>query len=276
MRNFLLRARARAHAGAAVVLGGLALTACAPSAVIGTRYCEASPGPEAGFAPDPTVPISLSWSTGFEDGFCSYAPPSGYCYTAQAGTYSVVTSPVHSGRYAAAFLVQSDAAGSSQSQARCIVQGALPTTAYYGAWYYVPAHAQVNDGGLWNLFHFTAGLPEAGLPRPIWDVQLITPDDAGMRTQLYGFPPTGGTPEAGVVPPIPVAQWFHIEVYYKHTNDNSGELLLFQDGVLAARLDGLNADDSVVGQWFVGNLAAGLQPAASTIYVDDVTIRASP
>jgi hypothetical protein len=272
MRNSCFRV------GAAIALGGFALTACAPSAVIGTRYCQEWPGPpDSGAVPDPAVPISLSWSTGFEDGFCGYAPPSGFCYTAQAGTYSVVTSPVHSGRYAAAFQVQSDAAGGSQSQARCTVQGALPTTAYYGAWYYVPASAQVNDGGLWNLFHFTGGLlPDAGPQRPIWDVQLITPDDAGIRTQLYGFLPTGGTPEAGVVPPIPIAQWFHIEVYYKHTNDNTGELLLLQDGVLAARLDGLNPDDSIWGQWYVGNLAAGLQPAASTIYVDDVTISASP
>jgi hypothetical protein len=270
MRSFLFRV------GAAIALGGLALTACAPSAVIGTRYCQEWPGPDSGAVPDPTVPISLSWSTGFEDGFCGYAPPSGYCYTAQGGTYSVVTSPVHSGRYAAAFQVQSDMEGGSQSQARCYVQGTLPATAYYGAWYYVPAPAQVNGGGLWNLFHFTGGLPEGGLQRPIWDVELITPDDAGIRTELYGFPATGGTADAGIVPPIPIEQWFHIEVYYKHANDNTGELLLFQDGVLAARLDGLNPDDSVLGEWYVGNLAAGLQPAASTIYVDDVTISASP
>jgi hypothetical protein len=270
-----MRTHSLFRAGSAIALGVVAIAGCSPSAVIGTRYCQAWPGPDSGAVPDPTLPVSLSWSTGFEDGFCGYAPPFGDCYVAQAGTYSVVTSPVHSGRYAAAYQIQSDAPGGSQSQARCYVQGAMPATAYYGAWYYVPASVQVEDGGLWNLFHFVDGPAEGGL-HSVWDVQLITPEDAGIRTQLYGFQGTGGNFEAGVVPAIPIAQWFHIEVYYKRTNDNTGELRLFQDGALVARLDGLSPDDSDWGQWYVGNLGVGLQPAASTIYVDDVTISASP
>ena len=31
-------------------------------------------------------------------------------------------------------------------------------------------------------------------------------------------------------------------------------------------------DDSNFGQWYVGNYADGLEPADSTLYVDDVTI----
>jgi hypothetical protein len=40
-------------------------------------------------------------------------------------------------------------------------------------------------------------------------------------------------------------------------------------------LTNILTDDSSVGQWYVGNLATGLTPPASTLYVDDVTIRAT-
>ncbi len=42
----------------------------------------------------------------------TYTLPTGYCYAA-GGSYSLVTSPVHSGRYAAAFTVQSPSGDAS-------------------------------------------------------------------------------------------------------------------------------------------------------------------
>lgn len=250
----------------------LVFGACTPTADIGTRYCQDWPGADAAAAPVPTTPVSLPWSTGFEDGLCGYAAPMGFCYIAQAAAYSIVTSPVHSGRYAAAFQVQSDIDGGSQ--VRCVLQGGVPSSAYYGAWYYVPVAAQ-NNGNNWNLFHMGGGYPDGGLFHNLWDVSLSNTAAAGLHLTMFDFN-RGGVTDAGVVPPIPIAQWFHIEVYFKHANDNTGELTLFQDGVALIDIAGPQPDNASSFQWFVGNWAANLVPASSTIYVDDVTVSATP
>jgi hypothetical protein len=215
--------------------------------------------------------VTLPWTTGFEDGFCDYAPPLGFCFATGSGSYKIVTSPVHTGDYAAAFSVSdTDDAG---SQARCVEQGVFPRAAYYGAWYYVPASA-VNSG-VWNLFHFQGGVP-GQLLHGLWDVSLVNLADAGpLHVVSFDFL-TGGTPDASAVPPIPIGQWFHLEVYFKRASDATGQLTILQDGEVAVNLTDLATDDTSWGQWYVGNLATALLPHASTVYVDDVTIASAP
>ena len=251
-----------------VVGACLAATGCEPTVVIGARVC-----PTADTADDAAPPVDaavpLTWSNGFENGFCDFAPPLRYCIATGASTYSLVTSPVHSGRYAAAFTAISDADGGSQ--VRCVEQGVFPSVAYYGAWYYVPQTAKV--GILWNLFHFLGGVP--GQTHGLWDVSLVNQSDGGVHVALYDFL-NGATPDAGAVPAIPIGQWFHLEVYFKRAKDTMGELSVWQDGVLAVHLTGLATDDTDWGQWYIGNLATDLVPPASTVYVDDITMGPSP
>jgi hypothetical protein len=215
--------------------------------------------------------VNVPWSTGFEDGFCGYAPPMGFCFGTGSSSYAIVASPVHSGRYAAAFSV--DSRGDAGSQVRCVEDGVFPEAAYYGAWYYVPTPA-VNNG-LWNLFHYQGGLPGQTL-HGLWDVSLVDVGDAGdLHISFFDFL-AASVPDVSAVPPIPIAKWFHVEVYFKRAKDASGELSVWQDGVLAADLKGLTTDDTDWGQWYVGNLATALSPPVSTVYVDDVTIGSAP
>jgi hypothetical protein len=225
-------------------------------------------GTAAAIAPDPDASVG-AWTTGFEDGFCDYAPPTGFCYAAGPGSYSLVTSPVHSGKYAAAFTAQAVGDASvGAGQARCVEQGVFPSAAYYGAWYYVPAEA-VNNG-TYNLLHFQGAVPDGG--RSLWDVSLVNTGSGGpLHIILYDFL-NGMTPNANAVPPIPISQWFHIEVYFKRANDTTGTLTLWQDGTMAVNLTGLVTDPTDWGQWYVGIWADSLVPPASTIYVDDVSI----
>ena len=232
----------------------------------------ATPGAAAGAVPDADVPVSAPWTTGFEDGFCDYAFPMGFCFATGGGAYTVVNSPVHSGQHAAAFSVQGtlDAGG---SQARCVQQGVFPGAAYYGAWYYVPTSAR-NDL-VWNLFHYQGGVPGQPL-HGLWDVSLVNAGDGGsLHVTFFDFL-NGSTPNSNAVPTIPLGQWFHLEVYFKRASDATGELSLWQDGVPAVHLTGLATDDTDWGQWYVGNYASDLVPPASTIYVDDVTIGFTP
>jgi len=236
---------------------------------IGTRVCSESPGDAA--MPDPSVPVDVPWTTGFEDGFCAYARPQGFCFASGSGSYAVDTAPVHSGQRAAAFTVGGDAA-TTGFQARCVRQGVFPNAAYYSAWYYVPMLA--DNSGTWNLLHFQGGTPGQTL-HGLWDVSLVNLSDGSLHVVLFDFL-AGSVPDSSAVPPIPIGQWFQIEVYFKRAKDSTGTLSLFQDGSLAATLTDLVTDDSDWGQWYVGNLADSLQPAVSTVYVDDVAIRSDP
>lgn len=247
-----------------------AASACAPTVIIGEKVCPESIA-DGGPTPNPASTVSVPWSTSFEDGFCHYALPMGFCFGTGSGAYSLVTSPVHSGRYAAAFSVRSDADGGAQT--RCVEQGVFPAAAYYGAWYYVPASAQ--NSGLWNLLHFQGGVP-GQLLHGLWDVSLVdSSDGGGLHVSFLDFL-THATPDTSAVPPIPIGQWFHLEVYFKRARDTSGQFSLWQDGVLAVNLTSIATDDTDWGQWYVGNLATALLPPSSTVYVDDVTIGSAP
>jgi len=233
----------------------------------GARVCPDSGGDD-GAAPDANAPVGVPWTTGFEEGFCEYAAPMGFCFATGGGSYTLVTSPVHSGQRAAAFSVQGtpDAGG---SQARCVQQGVFPGAAYYGAWYYVPASAR--NSGVWNLFHYQGGVLGQTL-HGVWDVSLVNLGDGGpLHVTFFDFL-NGSVPDSSGAPPIPIGQWFHLEVYFKRAMDTTGELSMWQDGVLAVHLTGLATDNTDWGQWYVGNYATALAPPASTLYVDDVTI----
>jgi len=253
-----------------------AASSCAPTIVIGALACpDASTDPDGGAGIDPDASVTLPWSTGFENGFCDYASPMGFCLLTGMGSFTVVTSPVHSGHYAAAFTVQGLPEGGA-SQSRCVEQGVFPEAAYYGAWYYVPAAAQ--NSGVWNLFHFQAG-PAGGTQDGLWDVSLVNVGDGGpLHTVFFDFL-SNGAPDASAVPNIPIGQWFHLEVYFKRASDATGELSFLQDGVPAVTLTGLATEktgDTGWGQLFIGNYANALVPPASTVYVDDVTFGAAP
>jgi hypothetical protein len=249
----------RAAAVAATLTLAAALVSCEPTLVVGD-WCAPS---DAG-TPLKTDAIQTPWSTGFEQGFCDFTQTAGFCLADAHAAYRVVTSPVHSGQFAAAFDVYTSAAG---YQARCVRQGALPPAAYYGAWYYVPVAA--TNLANWNLLHFQGG-DQSG-QHNLWDVSLKSTSTGDLQLFVYdsvnSVTRNAQNPEA-----VPIGSWFHVELYLKRAADTTGEIALYQDGQVLIDVTGLATDDSDFGQWFVGNLAAALTPPNSTLYVDDVTI----
>jgi hypothetical protein len=261
----------------AAALGGLACVAgpgCAPSVVVGDWACAQAVEPaDAAASSADGGALDIPWSTGFEDGFCDYASALGYCYAAGGSAYTVVSSPVHSGRYAAAFTVDSRDTPLTGTQTRCVRQGILPAAAYYGAWYFVPAVQ--NNGQTWNLFHFEGGDGPNATLHGLWDVSLVNAQDGGLHVAIFDFL-ANMVPDTSAVPDIPIGAWFHLEFFFHRAADSTGEVALIQDGQTALDLTGMPTDDSTWARWHVGNLANSLVPPVSTVYVDDVTIRATP
>lgn len=229
--------------------------------------------------PSPGDPIQLPWRTGFEDPFCDYPQVAGVCYNggdtgrnADPASHFIVTSPTpHSGSFAAAFSVVGDGEV-PESQTRCYRQGVLPSKAFYGAWYYIPATA-TNDGN-WNLLHFRGSDEVSGVTHGLWDVSLWNSPGPGgkLLTRVLNLMPRPGSSAAALGHEVPIGRWFHLVFYLNRSKDATGEVALYQDGVRVVEFKNLRTDDSNWGQWYVGNLATMLSPAESTLYVDDVSI----
>jgi hypothetical protein len=249
------------------VIAALELFGCQQDLNVGEWMCASN---DADAAPaDTSNPIAVPWSTGFEAQFCDYTALAGFCYAEPLASYTIVTSPVHSGRSAAAFRVE---AGNSRGhQTRCVRQGSLPTAAYYGAWYFVPE--LVTNSDLWNLIHFE-GNDGSGPHHGLWDISLVNGTGGALEVVVYDFL-NGRVRRPATPKPIPIGSWFHLELYLKRAADATGEVALYQDGQQLVRAENIVTDDSSWGQWYVGNLASALTPSDSTLYVDDVTIRAT-
>lgn len=243
----------------------LSAMACEPRLVVGEWVCSTD---ATAPIPDKTDPVAIPWSSGFEQRFCDYTQLAGFCYSDPGASYEIVTTPVHSGRYAAAFTVHS--AEDAAIQARCVRQGGLPAEAYYGAWYFVPELA-TNDA-VWNLLHFQGG--EVSGLHGLWDVSLVNTPSGELQLMVFDF--LNGVVRRPPTPvPIPIGDWFHVQLYLKRAADDTGEVALYLNGRQLLRASDLITDDSEYGQWYVGNYANGLMPSDSTLYVDDVSIGAT-
>ena len=252
------------------------LGACQPTVVIGQWNCPASTDGgtgDSGAMPGAGDPISIPWSTGFENGICDYAPPTGFC--TQPVQYRRVTSPTKNGHFAEAFTVLAED-GSALKQSRCVRQGVLPDEAYYGAWYYIPATA--TNSGVWNLLHFQGADSPTSTQHYLWDVSLVNGSNGKLNVRVLDFlypnsaPPGGNVADSRV--PVPIDSWFHLEFFLRRAKDG-GEAALYQDEVRVVDYMNFPTDDTNWGQWYVGNYADNLVPADSTLYVDDVTIAAT-
>ncbi|HKO48768.1 MAG TPA: hypothetical protein VJV79_13645 [Polyangiaceae bacterium] len=269
--------RVLAMVPATFAIAWLAL-ACEPTVVIGS--CSESPAADAGMGDASSSAgedaVAVPWSTGFEDGLCGYHSARGYCYARHGASIEIVETPLaragSTGKFVAAFTVNADDTTADRSQARCVQQGVMPKSAVYGAWYFIPALA-TSDGN-WNLFHFLGRTSEAD-SHALWDISLKNNSDGQLELSVFNFL-TGTHPPLTGVGPIPIGRWFQIEIRIVRSALPNGEVTVQQDGVTALHLTKLITDDTQWGQWYVGNFVKKLEPASSTVYVDDVSIREAP
>ena len=230
-----------------------------------------SPGPvgrnDAGMVVPVRDAVATPWTTGFEDAFCGYDDAKGWCYTDDASaTYTTVASPVHSGRHAAAFTLNSGDGGTGK-QARCAREGTFPTDAYYGAWFYLPSLPQ--DVQNWNLFHFNAENDSDSKWNNLLDVTLVK-TNGGFGLAIIDDR-AGKSLGPAMPSAVPVGSWFYVELRFVRSGTN-GELTLYQDHQQVFDVSGINTDPYQYDQWYVGNLVASTSQPDLTVYVDDVSL----
>jgi hypothetical protein len=150
-----------------------------------------------------------------------------------------------------------------------VLRGAFPTEAFYGAWYFIPTLPTKIK--IWNLFHFQGGDTPSEDYHDLWDVSLVLRSDGNLRLVLYNFG-RGELPDQSDLPIVPIGEWFHIQLFVKRSADKTGTFTLYQDRTAIVHATEVATDDTQLGQWYVGNLADGLDPVESIVYVDDVTV----
>jgi hypothetical protein len=269
------RGCARSSKRAVIIALALVTTGCEPKLVVGEWNCPApsrTAEADGGTLAPVSDPIVVPWSTGFETGLCDWDRAQGFCYGDPDATFEVVSGPAHTGNKALALTVTpSDTMG---RQARCVREGMLPTEAIYAAWFYVPALA--TNTGNWNLMHFQGSSVPGSNIEGWWDVSLANDGDGALIAQVLNYVGQPAPRPLVYKSPaeIPIARWFHLEFRWRRASDTSGEIELRQDGQQVVLKAGIATDDADWGQWYVGNLATALDQPDSTVYVDDVSIRA--
>lgn len=242
MRPELRRADVRERAAA--LLGVLTLlasaNACQPDLVVGERLCfsdETGAVRDADGSRVSDIPIAVPWQTGFENGFCDYRDGGGYCHVNTEAGHEIVESPVRSGRFAAAFSVTGNASRDALG-ARCVMQGALPESAYYGAWYYIPEYRENSQD--WNLLHFEGWI--GSTQRRLWDVSIES-NDGELTLYLWDFIRSMRLPPTRRVS-LPIGAWVHVEFFLRRSADADGEIALYQNDEVLFEDDGLVTDDT--------------------------------
>jgi hypothetical protein len=203
-------------------------------------------------------------TTEADSGQCS-RPPDG-----------VSTEYAHSGRYSMKLTINSKrTAGCRQFRKPEPVSG---KPYYYSAWFFIPKPVQVN--GWWQLFQFKS-TTDSGLSGVFWKLQVINDGEFMRIVPVWKGVVSGPHEGDGIrrrlyeqtLAAIPVAQWFHLEVYLKQSETYDGQIIVWQDGVEILNEKNVKTKfEKGIQAWAVNNYGYRLKPSPNTLYIDDVVI----
>lgn len=224
---------------------------------------------------DPIEPVGLPergellWSADVETGDLTQWTEDGQGYEFQVAEAQIGpgTEHSHAGDYALEATLE--AIGDVLPQAvmfrtRDLLEG------FYSAWYYLD---QQYDADFWVIMNFQGDRPWQDLTtNDRFDIDLSkSAEDGRLHLELDEF---GGTTTLSPIP-VPIGEWFHVEVFYRSTPDEEGRLAVWQDGQLVFDTgERPTAPSSIVG-FGVGVAAWRVAPLPATLWIDDVEIRAA-
>jgi hypothetical protein len=250
-----------------VAVGGTTSGDAGTPAVAGTAG-EAG----AGGQPDDSPLFSADHETGnlAQWDMGADADAGGYYADPDAELPSYSTDQAHSGDASAK--VQIDTSSGAGVIARLYRRLELDGAAYYTAWFYlVEDHT---PDSWWSIFLFRA-VKERNDSIDLWSVDLVRTQDNKLTVAVYDHA-NAKTIEAPGNPEVKIKQWFQVQAYLQVTPGQPSQLTLWLDGNQFLKLDNTTMvpkDQPLY--WVIGNGAAKLTPAVSTLFVDDAQISTS-
>jgi len=144
---------------------------------------------------------------------------------------------------------------------------AFPDEAYYSAWFYLPQAYQTTAD--WTIFQFQA--PTAQNPL-LYDIDLRSLSNGDMILSVFDHRPQYlRSPTPDVAMPVPITQWFQIEVFFRNAPDDSGRFEVWLDGALNYDIQRPMGLGGTI-YWSPCSSTEDLVPVQSAIYVDDAAI----
>ncbi|HET6151088.1 MAG TPA: hypothetical protein VFH68_26365 [Polyangia bacterium] len=254
--RFLHQGRARLLAASALALA-LACGACDPALDVGS---------------------DVLWSARFEGGtFDEWTLVSGGgaeafpVNAAMTNRIEVSTEQAHHGSHAARLSIDASSAGMQQN-ALLSRAGELPVAAYYSAWYYVPNRVTV--GTFWVIFKFRQRSVETdgATAGELFDLDLVDSPSGGMAVVFYDHRLGRNVPLDVADAVAPIGVWFHVEAFYRNTQDATGRLTYWLDGRQIMDLTGQAMAPNPWIEWDPCNIGETLAPSPAVLFIDDCAV----
>lgn len=216
----------------------------------------------------------ILWWTDHETGDLSeWRQGASSSWTVSGGTLAVDTQQARSGRYA--LDAQAIAAPKGTTSAAMLLRtGDLPEAAYYSAWFYLPTN--VGSFDYWLIFKFRSRTPD---PVPVevelWDIDVAS-QGTGLELRVFHHTSSADGGIGTELAPntslsVPLDRWFQVEAYLRAAPDDTGELIIWQDGNELYDIHGPSAPSASL-QWSVGSAAESLGKGVARAFVDDAAI----
>lgn len=242
-----------------------------PSPQQNTETPSSPPATQESFDPSPIV-----WKATHETGDISEWQQHGdFIRQGQSAYYAMVTPHAHSGKYSVSLTIDTEGQSNSGDFAAYLFYwDQLPGDAYYySAWYFIPAGTQPQHW--WNVWQWKStynGNTDSSVPMYILDI--LENANGQLALHLVYRPDINEKIDYRQnIMSVPTEQWFHIEAYYKKAMDDSGQVIVWQDGKEIINLSDVQTtmQDNTV-YWSVNHYTDYIIPNPSSIYIDDAAI----
>jgi len=237
-----------------------------------------------------TVQSSILWKATHESGgTCEWNDASCKPWASGSYSYKIVTTPVHSGRYALSSTINTSREDSGVRWPRRWVNNSnpragLPTDAYYSCWIYMPVKTK---SAWYNQMQWKSnrqnGRDLSGSD-PCWNVGPRMASNGKMYLYVHshigtdgGYNTRGsGDKGTGTFEILP-ARWYHLEARYMWRKDKTGKLQVWLDGVKQFDFSNIQTqfnrpDAEYPRQWAVNAYASQVSPNPHTLIIDDAAI----
>jgi len=223
---------------------------------------------------------ALVWKADFETGnIDEWNVHGGFITQGSSGMYSMVTPFAHTGNYSVALTIDTKAPSETGAHAAYLFfWDQLPEDAYYySAWYYIPSGI-IRVKNWWSIMQWKStydGNSDHSIN--VFSIR-IEQSNTGFEIGL-SHRPSYIDSDANKkfyrqeLVKVPLDEWFQIEAFYKRAQDQSGQIIVWQDGVEIFNVANVNTvfSDNTI-DWSVHSYTDDIEPNPYTIYIDDVTI----
>jgi hypothetical protein len=217
-------------------------------------------------------PGAILWSSDHESGDLSDWERGG---TAQGGVYycgtgngEVLDVTGRGGSRALAMQIETTPVDTSHGARAYRRVEAAP--AFYRAWFRLKEAHSVPEW--WAIFLFHARKPSLSLEdyTSLWDVRIVRNTSGEMTLQFFDH--AGQTTTSSAVARVEAERWFELRAFLDYRPPDATRLIIWLDGQQVFDMTKLQTALETNVFWIVGNGASILDPALSTVYIDDAAI----